>query len=339
MVDAALRTLEGALPQHWQLRRRVSLDGATGPDAAVRLDTGETSAELQFEVRGTITPRDVPLLANRLAWLTSHDLPVVAAPYIGKPAREALRKAGLSYVDATGNAWLFSDSRPQLLISLSGSNRDPWREPGRPKAGLKGRPAAAVVRRLADSPGPWSATTLAAEAGVAVGSVYRVLDVLDELALIDRTDGTVRVPDYFALLDAWCQDYEFLKTNRIHRYVAKRGVPAFLNRLVSDETPDLTATGTLALPDSARTVPANTVMAFAKDPDSVAARYDLVPSDRAANVVLAVPAYSALTARAERVDGLPTVALSQAYADLMTSGGRGPSEAEHLRAWIEIASG
>lgn len=338
-ADAVLRTLESAFPRHWRLRRRMEPDGTSRPDAIMRLEMGEGTAEVRLEVRNSVTPRDVPMLADRRHGADPDALNVIAAPYLGKPAREALRKAGLSYADATGNAWLFSDHMPHLLISLSGSNRDPWREPGRPKAGLKGRPAAAVVRLLADTFGPWSATTLAADAGVAVGSVYRVVEVLDELALIDRTDGAVRVPDRFALLDAWCQDYEFLTTNRIHRFVAKRGVAAFLGRLAFDDRPDLTVTGTLALPDAARTVPATTVMAYAHDPASIAERFDLVPSDRAANVVLAVPAYPTLTSRAERVDGLLAVALSQAYADLMTSGGRGPSEAEHLRAWIELAGG
>lgn len=339
IIGAIAAHLGEALPAGWTLQRNLNNARQANADATLTLKTPHSTTSLQIGFHHTITPRDVALIANRLTPPHANEVPVVASSYLSKPARLELQKAGISYIDATGNTWVYSSSPPGLLLSLSGSDNDPWREPGRPLAGLTGRPAAAVVRTLADTGTATSATTLAADAGVAIGSAYRVLGVLEERGLIERTPSAVRVPKRFALLDAWCEEYSFLSTNRVQRFVAKRGIPAFLKQIADDNNPLLTVTGALALPEAARAAAATTVMAYTDEFLTPAGRYGLIPSDRGANVVLAVPAYPVLTQGASRVDGLPATALSQAYADLLTSGGRGPSEAEHLRDWLERTGG
>ena len=58
-------------------------------------------------------------------------------------------------------------------------------------------------------------------------------------------------------------------------------------------------------------------------------------TDAGANVLLVEPFSPVLMRRSESRDGLRCAALSQVAADLLTSPGRGPAEAEALIAWMQ----
>jgi hypothetical protein len=70
------------------------------------------------------------------------------------------------------------------------------------------------------------------------------------------------------------------------------------------------------------------------DIEAAAERLDLRPTEVGANVILAEPFDPLVYERGRELDGITYVAPSQNAADLLTSPGRGPSEAEELIEWM-----
>lgn len=338
VVESAFRD---RLPHDWTLTRdveRSALDRSVDAWYTLRTSTG-LYCLVGVEAKRLIEPRDVPRLAERLHGALPKDqwaLPILAARYLSESARERLKEAGLSYIDATGNIYVRAD-RPALFIADRGEDHDPWRGPGRPRGTLNGPPAAQVVRALIDGPGPWKMRALIAASEAATGSVYRVVDFLDSEALITRDrDNLIHVPDWSKLLRRWSRDYEFLHTNSVTRWVAPRGIDHAMEQLRSNSHQGYAVTGTLAASTWVEHAPARSAMIFAKDAAATAELMGLRATDSGANVLLASPAFPALTRGAfERDDGLLVVAPAQAAVDLMTGPGRAPSEAEELLEWMK----
>lgn len=94
-------------------------------------------------------------------------------------------------------------------------------------------------------------------------------------------------------------------------------------------------TGTLAAGRLAPVAPPRLAAVYVDDLERAASDLGLRPADSGANVLLIEPADPAgVFTGAVESDGLVFAAPSQAAADLLTSPGRGPAEAEALIAWM-----
>lgn len=245
---------------------------------------------------------------------------------------------GLSYLDATGNARIILP-RPGLWIETDGASDDPWRGRGRPTTTLRGAPATKVVRLLLDAKGPWIAQQIADHADVSTGSVYRALDYLDGEALVERNRGRITVPSWVALLQAWADQYQFIGSNVITRWIAPRGLEALTERVARVGTAggNYAITGSLAVPDAARYAPARNAMIYVRSPRQAAEAWGLRPAEPgSSNVLLAEPRADVPFARVRvRDDGLVCAAAAQVACDLLNGPGRAPEEAEELIKWME----
>jgi hypothetical protein len=151
---------------------------------AVEAPDGD-KALVVVEARNVINTRDAIPIANRLNALSAGFADgetvatgLLAAPYINPAARVRLTELGVGYADATGNLSLRLD-RPALFLRDVGSNKDPWRGPGRPRGSFKGGNAARVFRALADFAPPYSVPRLVQLAGASSGVTYRVVEFLE----------------------------------------------------------------------------------------------------------------------------------------------------------------
>lgn len=337
LTSTAVDIVHRHLPVSWTLQPVPTREPDLSGDLVLRLaapDGAET--ELVFSVKRTLDPRDVPALRERLARCGPLGIGVVVARYLTRSVRERLAEAGLSYVDATGNILVRSDV-PGLFISDRGADRDPWRGPGRPRGTLKGEPAAKVVRALLDITGPWGVRRLVDVSKTSTGSVYRVIDHLDREGLITRgSGGRIDVPDWTSLLRRWSDDYQFLHTNTVTRWIAPRGLAALLDRVRSTTAAlPYALTGSVAASAWAAYAPTRTAMAYVADADEVADTWGLRATEAGANVLLARPAYDVVFERAtSALDGLCIAAPTQVAVDLMTGPGRAPAEAEELLVWM-----
>lgn len=341
LLDVVEQALRERLPSGWNVRifRQGELS-SFGIDVMLDISGPKgDSLRVAIEVKQLIEPRDVPSLWEKLNPSRSDgfwDTGLIVARYLSSTVRARLIETGLSFVDATGNIYIRSDALP-LYISDRGLDRDPWRGPGRPKGTLKGAPSAQVVRTLLDAPGPWKMRELIAAAEAATGSVYRVVEFLESegLLLRDRKEATVVAPEWVSVLRRWSADYEFLRTNVVSSWIAPRGIESVIRLAIDTDLGEYVMTGSIAAETWAPYAPVRSVMAYSPNVLKLAEQWGLRKTDVGANVLLAEPAYSALTRGARRrSDGLMIAAPIQVAADLLTGPGRAPSEAEELIDWM-----
>lgn len=327
-VESLIRS---RMPGDWRLEIRPRPETGEAADSRLFLAGPDGSRrELSLIAKPSIQPRQIRALpaAPRGGLL-------LATSYLNARARELLRDAGINYCDLTGNLWLRSD-RPALLLDKDGAARNPWPEEARDLKGLRGSRAARVVRGLCDFRAPYSLSELASRCQVSLATVSRVARYLEAEALLERKErgGILRV-DWPALLRRWSEDYRLLETNRATGYLDPRGTRNFTGNLPRSDT-FCALTGSLAASRYVQAAPARLAVAYTRTPSRLAGRLDLTETDAGANVVLLEPFDPVVFDRTTTdEDGLTFVAPSQIAVDLLTSPGRGPSEAEVLLAWMQ----
>jgi hypothetical protein len=318
------RLLASRLPPGWSARaadrgRRLVLRGPDG-----------SSGEVAVVSKARLAPREAAELAPGLR---DSGPALIAVPFLSPRTREVLARAGLSFLDETGNARI-AIGRPALFIETAGAERDPDAAPSRPIRSLKGRAAGRVVRALCDFTPPYGVRALAERSATALGSVARVAAFLDGEALLKR-DGAGRVVSvaWEDLLRRWAQDYDVMRSNTTSAWLAPRGLDALCERLRKVRGP-WCFTASMAGSRRAAVAPPRLAVLYAGEAEALAGRLDLRRAETGANVVLARPYDVVVFDRTWEEDGLRFAALSQVAADLLTSPGRGPAEADELLRWM-----
>lgn len=257
---------------------------------------------------------------------------LLVAPFLSQRTRELLREAGASYADATGNIRVALE-RPGLFVEAHGSDKDPGAEP-RPLRSLRGRSAGRVVRALCDLDPPYGIRELASAASTPLGSIARVVGLLDREALVERDDAgrilTVRRPQ---LVRRWTQDYGLQRSNEAVSCLAPRGLRPVVDGL--RQLSDYCITGSLAAARRISLAPPRLATIYTEDPDRLARALEVRPAEAGANILVLRPYDAVVFERTWSEEGLAFAALSQVAADLLTSPGRGPSEGEELLRWME----
>jgi hypothetical protein len=219
-----------------------------------------------------------------------------------------------------------------LFIEATGAQASPWPE-DRPLRSLKGPAAGRVVRALCDFKPPYGIRELADRAEISAPTVTRVVGFLDREAIVQREPrGPVLTVDWNALIRRWVQDYSLTESNRTATLLEPRGLPALLERLRGWR--DYALTGSVAASSVAPAAPARLAVVYVRSIGEAAEALRLRQTEAGANVVLAEPFDLVVFERTQQRDGLTSAALSQVAADLLTSPGRGPSEAEELIGWM-----
>jgi hypothetical protein len=325
-----LAGLRRRLPPGWTAEPQRGPRGPvlrlTGPDAR--------SAELDVMVRRTVAPRDVYAL---LAATSAPSL--IVAPHLGERARQLIAGGGASYADATGNLRVVA-SEPAIFLEAVGAERDPDRSP-RPLHSLRGAAAGRVVRALAELDLPLGVRALSTASATPLGTVSRVVTLLDAEALLTRdAHKQILAVDRPALLQRWSRDHALTQSNALHTFLEPRGLPSLWPKLA--RLPRYAATGSTAGPGIAAT---RIAMLYVDDPEEAARTLGLVPAEAGANVWLLRPFDEVVYARTrQRTVGEPTAAVevvtvsaAQAVVDLASAPGRGPQEAEAMLAQLREA--
>jgi hypothetical protein len=333
LLTLVSETLRSVLPTGWN----SDLQDAPWPaDAAVVLTAPDgRSAHLLVESKSILDARDVPVVQ---AQLRSDDRPadgsIVVARYVSPRAREALTDAGMSYVDATGNVRVAVDD-PALFVLLRGVDRDPWRSPDRPTNSLRGKPAARVVRALADRSPPWKVRELAIAAESSLGSTSRTVDFLVREALITR-DKSGAIVDVLwpELLERWAADYELTKRRRTVGLLAPQGVES--TKAALQASPSRYAlSGSIAAAQWAPYAEPRLAVIYASDLDAVQSALGLRPAPSRSNVLLIEPEDDYVFTRTVERDGMQYAAPSQVAVGLLVGPGRNPEEGQALIRWMK----
>lgn len=345
--------LSTALPE-WRLEtprpRGASAIGDTqDPSVDAWLDLWVQGAQVRLavELRLRFEPRDVDNLSDlaapiqptrrrpdRVADANNRvDGWLLAAPFLSRRSQELLAMTGWNYADATGNVRVALD-RPAVFVQLQGAAKNPFREP-RPLRSLKGPAAGRLVRALADFRPPCGVLDLADRAGTSAAMASRVVALLEADAILTREKrGAVTGVDWKALIERWCEEYGFAKSNRVVRYLALRGRKPLLAKLGQSERKYAITGGIVA--ERRRTVaPAIVTAIYSPEPEALARDCELQPATRIADVLIVEPFDPVVFERTWEEEGLRYVALAQAVADLLTGGDRDPQVGAALIEWME----
>lgn len=333
---AATEKVRIALPSGWSAEL-VPDSGPSekGPRPELRLlYRGEPRAKFNVEFRTDVSKRDALALVTVSDVL--HTKPVLFARYLSPPVCQILESRGMSYADVTGNIYLVSDE-PLIAISKRGAPSNPWRGPGRPTTSLKGLPAARIARALVDFIPPYSVPGLAELAGSSIGATYRLVDYLEDEALLEREKrGPIYVVKWPELLRKWAEDSSLFEESIAHSYLEPRGVSSLVQRLTEEVSPgSYAATGSIAAQLYAPYAQSRLAMIYSENPKALASDLGLTPTDGPTNVVMVAPKSDVVFERTNSWEGLTVVAPSQAVADLLNGPGRNPAEGERLLQWME----
>jgi hypothetical protein len=298
----------------------------TGPDG--------TKARLPVEMKAQLVPRAVADIKVRLEADASAPALVVST-FLTPSTRDRLRAANLNFLDLTGNVRLVL-ARPGLYVETRGADIDPSpkRQPGR---SLRGPKAARIVRTLCDVDLPLSISDVADAANVDVSYASRLVEWLSREALLTRKPrGAVESVDVPALIRRWAQDYAVLTANDARSFLDPRGIENLVRSVSDGKVRGRYAiTGSLAANRIAPIAPARLAMLYVDDVDLAASRLGLRPTEAGANVMLLTPFDEVVFERTWMDKGLTFTAPSQVAADLLTSPGRAPSEAEAILERLE----
>ena len=263
--------------------------------------------------------------------------PIVVAPYLGPTVRGRLQEAGLGFIDLTGNIRIVLNS-PGLFIEARGADASPDRQ-HRPSRSLRGSKAGRIVRVLVDRKEPPGVRELAGLAGVNPGYVSRIAALLDEQALVERSGrGRILSVDWAGLLERWSQDAPLNSRGEQTTCLDPRGIRALTSRLGNSNL-CYSVTGTLAVSQFAPVAAARLAFVYVESVEEAVSTLELRIAERGANVILIEPEDDGVFEGSTLRNGLKVVAVSQAAADLLTSPGRGPAEAEALIAWMRANEG
>lgn len=322
-------TLLKRLPGSWDLKR---LGATHGPDAMISAPDGRTIA-LQFKWAARLEPRAAQQLSRDLRSRETETTTVVASPFLSPRTRQELEAAGISYVDLTGNVRIVLDE-PGLFINTMGEQRNPNRAE-RPLRRLRGPKASRVVRYLVDFRKVPGVRAIAEDAGVDPGYVSRLLDLLDREALVERDNaGRVVSARWDELLRRWAEDAPLSTRGERGTFIEPRGLQHLLDSL-RKKSMKHAVTGSMAAAKLAPAAPARLAMVYVDEMTTTSRELGLRETELGANAWLIVPKDSFVFERSVERDGVQYAAASQIAADLLTSPGRGPAEADELIRWMK----
>lgn len=341
LIEAAVAWLRERLPTTWSIEPSSRPELLTGPgrvDAAVEIRSPSVYATLAIEAKRSLGPRDVAGLfgsVGRTLRALNPTTPIlVVAPWLSTRTRDLLAGEGINFIDLTGNALVHLEN-PALFIQSQGADRDPSPAP-RGKARVRGPKAARLIRTLVDVRPPYGVRALADATELAPGYISRLLDALDDDALVDRSKrGRVESVDIAGLLRRWAENYELFSSNDAQPYLAARGAKEALAGLTElPATQQLAVTGSFAAVRLSPVAAPALLTVYVINLEAVANALGLIPADQGANVVLLRPFDSIVWDRTDTEDGVQYVAPSQAAVDCLTGNGRMPAEGEALIQWL-----
>jgi hypothetical protein len=339
LIEQALAWLRERLPPTWDINRsaRPELAGAgSRADALLEIRGSNAVGTLVVEAKSSFGTRDVDRLLGTMGRLLRALTPyygiLVVAPWLSPRTRERLAIERINYIDLTGNAQVQLDN-PGLFIQSQGASRNPTPK-RRSKATVRGPKAWRLMRFLVEVPPPYGVRELAALAELNAGYVSRLLDTLDDEALIERSPrGAVEQVNVSGLLSKWSDSYDLFKANRARTYLAPVGAPGARDLLRSLEQ-RTAVTGSFAAVRIAAISAPELLCIYTDNAREVEEGLRLIATKQGANVVLLAPNDPVVWIGLESDQGVNYVAPVQVAVDCLTGNGRMPEEGRAITEWM-----
>jgi Transcriptional regulator, AbiEi antitoxin, Type IV TA system len=301
------------------------------PDFLISLEVPEGAQTLIVEVKNTGQPRVARDAVNQLLRFSQEfpqAFPVFIAPYISPKAAEICELAGVGYIDFSGNCRL---SFQEIYIEKTG-NPNVFSEK-RDLRSLYSPKAENILRVLLTPPiKTWKIQELADEAGVSVGQVAKVKNLLLNREWLREADGMV-MSEPLRLLNEWAQNYNFRK-NRVKDFYSMKSISEIEFGLANLCKGEKLTYALTSFSGAARLAPAvryQRVFAYVEDTDKdVAGLLNVKEVPSGANVSLLTPYDEGIFYGSKEMNGVSIASPIQIYLDLKTYRGRGEEAADML---------
>jgi hypothetical protein len=327
----AIPLLRDLLPEHWSVAEEPVAPGARFDRTLVVAPPRGPAARFAVEIKTRVAPYDIDRLVHMSTELASDQQLLVITSYVSPRSRQLFKQRNISYLDATGNAWL---SAASLLVDRAGSDKQPKRDRERlPRTSLRGPVTGRVVRLFCDMRPPLKVRTIATETDTHPGNVSRILRFLEQERIVQRSSsGAVSSVDWVVLIERWAADLQ--KDRRAESFLQPHGLGVVTNHLSNWSLP-YAITGPFASAQLAPTAAPLAVDIYVTDIEEARTALSLRRSERIGNVRL-IEAYDpvafdrALTSE----NGLILANPSQIAADLLTLPTRSADEYTEFVEWM-----
>lgn len=301
------------------------------PDFLITLEAPAGPQTFAVEVKNTGQPRVAREAINQLlrySQKSPQTFPVFIAPYISPAAAAICEQEGVGYVDFSGNCRLFF---PGVYIEKTGNPNDFSEK--RDLRSLYSPKAENVLRALLANPGKrWKIQELAAEAGVSVGQVAKVKNLLLNQEWLRGANG-MALSEPEKLLSDWAGNYNFRK-NRVRDFYSLQGIPEIEYNLAQVCQEENLTYALTSFSGAARLAPAvryQRVWVYLEETEKdVAGKLNLKEVSSGANVSLITPYDAGVFYGNQDIAGVRIASPIQIYLDLKANRGRGEEAANML---------
>lgn len=331
-LDQVQQESPNHLQRHLGLLERKADAKEISPDVLAMKVPGRT---FLLACRGSGTSPSVALAIERLRAVPGvpRGVRLVAVPYMGSTGQELCARAGVGWLDLSGNAHI---EAPGLRIHVEGKP-NLFKRRGRPDNPFAPK-SARVARHLLQHPNQaWLQRDLATATGLTPTYVSRVVRRLEELELLGRDEARrVRPKDPGFLLDAWAERYRFEGHQILRGHVSVPSPEALRQRIVeSCREHELgyafTALVAAWLRDSFARYRISTVYLSSPPSPQFLDTLAFEEGSRGANLWLVTPDDEGVFQDVEDVGGMACVSPVQTYLDLLHHAERARDAAKHLR--------
>ena len=284
-----------------------------------------------FDVKASSGPGQVDRAARQLRALDDPDtIPVLVVPYMSKAGAKTAERAALNWIDLSGNASIREEG---LRVWVQGRPNE-LRTAGRPSSPFAPKSARVSRTLLLEPRRWWRQKDLVDATHLDDGSVSRVVQRLEDEALLERRDRELRPRDPNLLLDAWAQEYRFDRHDAIAGHVSGSGIEVArsLAEGLAKRQIDHAFTGLPAAWAIDRFARFRLTTVYVNgDPRDVVEQLGIRQGSKGANVQILGPDDAGVFSGEQDRDGLRCVSTVQVYLDLLHLPERATEAAQHLR--------
>jgi hypothetical protein len=284
-----------------------------------------------IEIKASSRPGQIEQAAEQLKAFGKDAIGVLVVPYMSRGRAEAADKAGVNWMDLSGNAHIRAEN---LHVWVEGRPNE-LRPRGRPSSPFAPRSARVARVLLLDPDRWWRQKDLATATGLDDGNVSRIVRRLEGEQLLARRKRELRPRDPNLLLDAWAQDYRFDGHDILSGHISGGGIEGAraLGGMLRDQDIAHAFTGLAAAWALDKFARFRLITVYVDgDPRDVAESIALRETDRGANVQLVGPNDLGVLDGARKPEKLRCVSPVQTYLDLLHLPERAKEAAEHLRS-------
>jgi hypothetical protein len=260
-------------------------------------------------------------------------VPVVVVPFMAEGGRKLCEQSKVSWFDLSGNAHI---EAPGLRIHVEGKPNI-FKRRGRPSTVFAPKSSRIVRALLLEAGSAFTQREIARKTGLDEGFTSRIVRKLEADQMVERgSDGTVRLVDPSALLEAWREAYDFSKHRVVAGHVSARSAEELLvsvGAALRARKIEYAATGLAAawLLTQFASFRLTTIFVPEEPSPALLKSIGFRREERGANLWFTIPNDEGVFTGATDQEGVLCVHHVQAYLDLKGQPERAAEAAEELR--------